>query len=107
MNLNEIGNVSLATSKAKGFGTIEASDWDGEDVNKIPAKLALIHSEVTEALEEFRKEHRLVPFGWELADIIIRVAQLASGLGLDLDVLVEGKLEQNKTRPFKHGGRRI
>lgn len=107
MNLNEIGRISLETSKSKGFGTIEPEDWDGEDVGKLPTKLMLIVSEVSEALEEFRKDHRLEEFGGELADIVIRTAQLASGLEVDLDHAIAAKLAKNQNRPFRHGGRRI
>ena len=73
----------------------------------IPTKIALIHSEVSEALEEFRKGHDLQKFGGELADIIIRVGQLGVGLGIDVDAAVEAKLAANREREFQHGGRLI
>ena len=39
----------------------------------------------------------------ELADIVIRVADLAEHLGYDLDRHVRLKMEYNATRPAKHG----
>lgn len=39
----------------------------------------------------------------ELADIVIRVADLAGHLGYDLDRHVKLKMEYNASRPVKHG----
>ena len=52
VDLNKIGYDSLTTSQSKGFGTITEEDWSPEKVEKVSTKLALIHSEVSEALEE-------------------------------------------------------
>lgn len=74
---------------------------------KIPTLLCLIHSEVSEALEEFRKDHRLGYFGEELVDILIRTIELGAGLGIDLDTAVDAKLEKSRHRGKRHGGRLI
>ena len=87
-----------------GWSVTQAADWNG--TYKVPAILALIHSEVSEALEAFRRDDR-DNFGEELADILIRVLDCAPGLGVDLDAAVAKKLEVNKTRGFHHGGKRI
>ena len=42
-----------------------------------------------------------------LADVLIRVLDCASGLGLDMDAAVQAKIEKNKTRGFRHGGKRV
>lgn len=71
--------------------------------------LALIHSEISEALEADRKDlmddkltHR-TGLEVELADATIRIFDMAGGLNLDLGGAILEKLEYNKSRPFKHG----
>jgi NTP pyrophosphatase (non-canonical NTP hydrolase) len=66
--------------------------------------LALVHSEVSEALEGHRKNlmddhlpHRKM-FEVELADVMIRVFDIAGGLGLDIGGAVAEKLSYNKRR---------
>lgn len=78
----------------------------------VAVKLALVHSEVSEALEEIRKplvngEQDLTNFGKELADIVIRVGALADLLDLDLGKAIVVTMDANSKRPFKHGGRLI
>jgi NTP pyrophosphatase (non-canonical NTP hydrolase) len=81
--------------------------------------IALIHSEASEALEEYRAgfpecfqpRHRAdgKPEGIpsELADIIIRVADTCGAFGIDLESAVEEKLAFNATRAHRHGGKRL
>ena len=101
--------------------------WWGEG-RSFPAIVALIHSEVSEALEAWRDTPLdqdpfvpgyadtlgvqgtgpLKPVGVpsELADIIIRVLDAAAGYGIDIDAAVAEKMAYNETRPFRHGGKR-
>lgn len=85
----------------------------GDDVRSWPekffklwvaTKLCLIHSEVSEALEGQRKDkmddhlpHRKA-LEVELADALIRICDLAGGLGLDLGGAVREKLAYNAQR---------
>ena len=79
----------------------------------IPEKLCLIHSEVSEALEDYRDGNlqadyegsKPVGFPSEMADILIRVFDLAGALGIDLDKAVAEKMAYNRTRPHRHGGK--
>ncbi len=71
----------------------------------VAEKLALIHSEVTEALEGARKNlmddklpHRKM-IEVELADAVIRIFDLAGALDLDLAGAIKEKREFNQTRP--------
>lgn len=118
MNLNQLGVEILAINRANGWNVPVPDDWvvtePGQQTfkgataqYKIPTSLCLIHSEVSEALEEFRKDHRLEQFGEELADILIRTIELGAGLGIDLDLEVEAKMEKNRHRGERHGGRLI
>lgn len=102
--------------------------WDKQLINgqvapnlareTIPEKIALIHSEASEALEEYRKgpefldlyfeTGKLKPEGLivELADAVIRCYDLAEAIGLDLDDAIAVKHEYNKSRPYRHGGKK-
>ena len=71
----------------------------------VAQKLCLIHSEISEAMEGHRKglmddklPHR-TSVEVELADAVIRIADLAGALGLDLGGAIAEKLAFNATRP--------
>lgn len=64
--------------------------------------LMLIIGEVSEALEALR-EGDVDNVGEELADVVIRTADLCGGLNIDLESEIKKKMEKNKTREFKHG----
>lgn len=72
--------------------------------SEVAKKLALVHSEVSEALEGHRKglmddhlPHRPM-VEVELADAIIRIMDLAGGLDLDVVGAIAEKLEYNRSR---------
>jgi NTP pyrophosphatase (non-canonical NTP hydrolase) len=43
----------------------------------------------------------------EMADIVIRVMDYCGYAGIDLEKAIAEKMEYNRTRPFKHGGKTI
>lgn len=65
-------------------------------------KLMLIASELGEALEALRKGDA-INFREELADVIIRMADMAGGYDIDLETEIKDKMQKNKARPKKHG----
>ena len=91
------------TSEAKGF-------WGPpEMMDKYVAKLALIHSEVTEILEALRKSQGTDKVTEEFADVFIRAFDLHRRLvndGLadpDLYEVIVAKMKKNAARPALHG----
>ena len=74
--------------------------------------LALIHSEISEALEGLREgnpKSKKLPFFTtveeELADAMIRIADYAKMYDLRVAEAMVAKVEYNTGRPFKHGGK--
>lgn len=97
-------------AKASGWWTDLATGADttsqaGEPANvNIPEKLCLIHSEISEAMEGHRKglmddklPHREM-LEVELADAVIRIFDLAGGLGMDVAGAIAEKLVFNAER---------
>lgn len=77
--------------------------------NIVAAKLALIHSEVSEALETWRDTgyvghtNGLGNLMEELADAEIRIKELAHMVGGGLGAAETAKMHKNHGRPHKHG----
>jgi NTP pyrophosphatase (non-canonical NTP hydrolase) len=80
--------------------------------------IALMHSELSEALEEFRKGKQLTEvyyseggkpegIGVELADCVIRIMSYCGQQGIPLEALIKEKMAFNLTRGYRHGGKVI
>lgn len=97
--LDELAKEISETTAEKGFNVFEG-------LEQVITKLALIGTEVAEALDELRKPvYSEEDFVGEVADIIIRTLDLGGFLGVYLGDAVVAKVEKNKTRPFRHGRR--
>lgn len=113
MNNNQVQALSDLQAEIYA-GNVAAGWWTnlytGElkakgDITEILAKLALVHSEVSEAVEGVRKDlmddklpHRKM-VEVELTDAMIRIWDLAGHEGYDLAGAIREKLEFNKIRP--------
>jgi NTP pyrophosphatase (non-canonical NTP hydrolase) len=133
LNLTDWAEEIYEANAAKGFWPKNPND------RNIGEALALVHSEVSEALEAHRSkkhfkglgteaeaahmaklknfltlgdahafeqyflEYQKDTFEDELADVIIRILDLAGGLDIDIQSLVETKLAYNRMRSHKHG----
>ncbi len=118
MNIRDLQQDAHRMSRDKGWYDGFANY--GDDLNmrqperNIPEMLALIHSEVSEALEAWRENNVDMyysesgkPEGLvvELADTMIRIADLAGYMDIDLSAAIATKIAYNATRPYRHGGK--
>jgi len=81
-------------AKEKGWWDKERSD--GEII-------ALMHSELSEALEAMRNHKSQDEIAEELADCCIRIFDYCGAKKIDLAMTLLKKIEYNKTRPYRHG----
>lgn len=105
------GGMDLDSLGLAAWLIAEESGWHATltypiSIERVMTNLVLIHSEVSEAVEAVRKDPDHL--GEELADVIIRVVELAHTLGITLDSRVVEKMRKNRERldvPARGGGK--
>ncbi len=116
MGLNDLRDEALRIATEHGFTDATI----GEEI-------ALMHSELSEALEDHRdgraptevwytdagyvaqgsKREKPCGIPSEMADVIIRVLHFCGKYGIDIEQAVREKMAYNETRPFKNGGKKL
>ncbi len=77
---------------------------------------ALLHSEVSEAYEDYRNGHGIRTIYYEkdgkpcgipieLADLIIRILHNAERFDIDIEAAIDEKQAYNEIRPYRHGSK--
>lgn len=103
-SINDIVGNCHNLAKEAGWWNNPATGGPLDPVAETPGKLLLIHSEVSEATEGFRKDlmDDKLPYRKmlevELADAAIRIFDLAGALNLDLGGAIAEKLLYNANR---------
>lgn len=87
MNINELAE--------QNYDWVERMGWHNKTTLEA---LALVASEVGEAINECRGEKPTPEFAEELADIVLRVLDIAHWQGIDIEKELQAKMLKNEQR---------
>lgn len=102
IDINDLCHRAYQTALSKGFWHMAYALSTEDERTKLLAKMALVTSEIGEAVEALRTE-RYGNIEEELADICIRVFDIAGYLRLSLHQAILAKMDSNEGRPPMHG----
>jgi NTP pyrophosphatase (non-canonical NTP hydrolase) len=86
--------------------TLNTSKGWREKDHSLAEYVALLHSEVSEILEEWRNRD-LDEMRLEFADVLIRLVDMADVFDIDLSQAYIDKMTKNWKRPYQHGGKTL
>ena len=93
--------------------------WEGvvKDELVVYEKLLLMHTEISECVEDLRHGHPVNSYSFiedkpigpavELADLLIRLLDLCEAFKIDLEGVTLIKMGYNETRPYRHGNKKL
>lgn len=94
MTIGKLIEECHTTALRKGWWDEERNDGE---------LIALMHSELSEALEAMRARADMDAIAEELADCCIRIFDYCGAREIDLENTLRRKMAYNKTRPYRHG----
>ncbi len=97
-SISDLVKISHSIAKEKGWWDRERNDAE---------LIALMHSELSEALQALRNNEPLEKVAEELADCIIRIFDYCGFKNIDLEKAILEKIEKNKKRPYRHGNKKF
>lgn len=110
IDLAHLGHEINKVNTSNGWEICTPEDWpaDGDihKVRKLITALGLLITEVCEAIEAIRKRDK-ANFEEEMADTLIRLLDINTGLGINLVPVLLKKLEKNRHRGLHHGGKAV
>ena len=96
--VRELIKISHKIAREKGWWREQRNDAE---------LIALMHSELSEALEALRNHDKKEAIAEELADCCIRIFDYCGARNIDLEKAIKEKIKKNRLRPYRHGNKKF